>query len=90
MEVAAGDPVALMALASWQTHAARLRAGLTAREAEMARREEDARDALRIAFVDLKRLDMAQDSAARAARMAAARRADLRAEEQQGALRAAG
>lgn len=87
MELATTDPVAMMALASWRTHAARVRSGLAAQEAQTARREDDARDALRSAFVDLKRLEMAQDAAARAARMAAMRRADLRAEEQAGALR---
>lgn len=90
MEVAADDPVAMMALASWRTHAVRVRTGLAQHEAETARREDDARDALRSAFVDLKRLEMAKDAAARAARIAAMRRADLRAEEQAGALRTAG
>jgi hypothetical protein len=82
------DPVAMLTLGAWSNHAARARIALTARQAELDRNESAARDALRSAFVDLKRLEMARDTAAQQDRIIAQRREDSRADELYASARA--
>ncbi len=85
--VAANDPAIMVTLGAWSNNAARLRAQLRARHAELDRSEVAARDALRMAFADLKRLEMARDSAARRQRTIANRRADNLADERYASAR---
>jgi hypothetical protein len=80
--IAADDLALIGSLDAWSTHAAQTRAMLRKRKAELDRGESAARDALRAAFADLKRLETARDTATRLERIAALRRADGEAEEQ--------
>jgi hypothetical protein len=68
---------------AWAAHAARRGAALKSRHDELGRVEAAARETLRAAFADTKRLELAQDSAQRVARKEAARRVDQRGDEQQ-------
>ncbi len=68
---------------AWAAHAARRGAALKARHDELGRVEAAARESLRTAFADTKRLELAQESAYRAARKEAARRTDRLGDEQQ-------
>jgi len=68
---------------AWAAHAARCGAALKTRRDELGRVEAAARESLRAAFADTKRLELAQDSAQREARKEAARRVDLLGDEQQ-------
>jgi len=79
--IAANDPAIMATLGAWSNHAVRERAILRARHAESERAEGDAREALRSAFIDLKRLEMARDTIVRQERVGAMRRADRQAEE---------
>ena len=80
--IASDDPAMMAALGAWSNHATRTRASLRTRQAELDRDESNARDALRSAFLDLKRLETARDTATRQERIAALRRADGEADEQ--------
>jgi hypothetical protein len=84
----ANDPTAAAAAGAWVHHARRMRDTLEAQRAEAARQEDTARDALRSAFADFKRLDIANDEAERQSRVVATRRASLRAEEAYALVRA--
>ena len=79
--VAFDDPAILATLGPWCRHAVRARANLLARNRELARGETAARDALQSAFIDLKRLEIAQREAVRRGQVAAMRRAEIRADE---------
>ena len=85
--IATNDPAVMAALGAWSNNALRVRAQLRARQAELDRSEAAARDALRMAFADLKRLEMARDSAARQQRTIAMRRADNQADERYASAR---
>jgi hypothetical protein len=79
--VAVYDPAMLATLGAWCRHAARAHAQLQARKNELDHSEAAARDALRSAFIDLKRLEMAQEAAVRRERTTAIRRVEIRADE---------
>jgi len=81
------DTATLITLGAWTRHASEVRSGLHARHAELRGDEAAARDLLRDAFVDLKRLELAQDQAARNARLLSARHADRAADDQQTLMR---
>jgi hypothetical protein len=80
--VAASHVDGLAAFGDWVPHAARSRATLQHRSAELDRAETAARDALREAYAATKRLELARDATLRQARRTWTRRADLRADEQ--------
>lgn len=80
---ALGSPDTMAAFAGWAAHAARRGAELKTRHAEIDRLETAARDALRDAAADAKRVELAHDTAQRQARKAEVRQADLLADEQQ-------
>ncbi len=84
---AATDGATLITLGAWTRHAGEVRAGLRARHAELRSDEAAARDHLRDAFVDLKRLELAKDQAVRNARLLSVRHADRAADDQQTLLR---
>jgi len=79
--VAVNDPAILATLDAWSRHDRRVGQALSARCAELGRREESARDELRSAYVDMKRLQIARDSARQRERAAASQRAEVRAAE---------
>ncbi len=79
--IATDDPAVMATLSGWTSHTARARSDLRVRKIELDRTETAARDALRSAFMDLKRLEMARDTAARQDRMAALRRDQSLSEE---------
>jgi len=58
---AATDTATLITLGAWTRHASNVRSDLRARHAELRGDEAAARDHLRDAFVDLKRLELVQD-----------------------------
>jgi len=88
--IATNDSALMVTLREWSNHTSRARAALKARRAELVQDESIARDALQSAFVDLKRLEIARDSAARQQRIVASRSADNQADEQFAAMRAFG
>jgi hypothetical protein len=77
----AADPTMMAGFDAWSRRAVRTRSLLRSRETDLDRDESAARDALRSAFIDLKRLEIARDDEDRANRRAAARRADIQASE---------
>lgn len=85
--IATHDPAVMATLAGWFGHAVRTRSVLRTRNAELDQSESAARDALRSAYVDLKRLEMARDNAARQERTVALQRDENRAEEQYSSVR---
>jgi hypothetical protein len=85
--IATDDLAIIGSLDAWSNHTAQTRALLRKRQAELDRSESAARDALRSAFADLKRLETARDTATRLERIAALRRADGEAEEQYASAR---
>lgn len=82
-EAAHQDLTALAAYASWSGQAARQRARLIAHQTELERFESAARDALRSAFADQKRLELVRETRLRESRLDANRKAEVVAEEQQ-------
>jgi hypothetical protein len=82
-EAADQDLTALAAYAAWNGKAARERARLIAHQTELERFESAARDALRSAFADQKRLELAREARLRESRLDANRKAEVVAEEQQ-------
>ena len=79
--MATNDPAILATVDAWSHHTRRVGQALSARCAELGRQEEVARDALRLAFVGMKRLQIARDNGFERERLAALRRADIRASE---------
>ncbi|MBV9826097.1 MAG: hypothetical protein JO001_10540 [Alphaproteobacteria bacterium] len=79
--IAINDPAVLVTRDAWSRNDARTRATLHSRSAELARLESGARDALRAAFADMKRLEVARDAGLRQERTQAMRRADMLAAE---------
>lgn len=82
-EAASADFAALAAYAGWNSLAGRERARLLAQRRDLERQEAAARDILRTAFVEQKRLEVAQDARQQAERADAARRAERQHEDQQ-------
>jgi hypothetical protein len=80
---ALADPAALAALVTWTPHAARGRATLQQRAAELDRSELAAREALREAIARTKRLELALEAIQVANRRTAMRRADQQADERE-------
>jgi predicted nucleic acid-binding Zn-ribbon protein len=80
---ALSDPAALAALVSWTPHAARGRATLQQRAAELDRSELAAREALRDAIARTRRLELALEAIQVANRRTAMRRADQQADERE-------
>ncbi len=77
------DLDALAAFGRWAVHAARNGATLQHRRAELDRTEANARDALREAFAQTKRLELARAAELRGAQRSWLRQADIRADEQE-------
>jgi len=81
MRLGADDPVVMASAGAWAGHARRARIALDARRRGAERDESAARDDLRSAFIDLKRLEVARDHDIRRERKAARMQAAMRAEE---------
>jgi hypothetical protein len=77
------DLHSLADFSAWSSHAAQRGAALKTRHAELGRVEAAAREALHTAFADSKKLELAQEAAQKLARKEAARRTDLKGDEQQ-------
>lgn len=71
------------AFSAWARHAARTRAKLQQRFAELDRTETAARESLRDAVAQMKRLQTVEDTAQAAARQIGVNRAQTRAEERE-------
>ena len=78
---ARGDAADMAAWTDWARQAQRRRRGLAQVLAQCRADEEVVRATLREAFAETKRLEIAADSAARAARLEAARRVERAAED---------
>jgi hypothetical protein len=87
--LAANDIDALAAFAGWAASASRRGDALRQRRGDLARSEFAAQGALRDAFIDLKRLELALDAALETAAAATQKRADAAADETQMIRRAA-
>jgi hypothetical protein len=75
------DPAVLVTLDAWAQAMARRRAGLRQRNAELDQKEAAAREALRSAFLDMKRLEIVHDTVELRERTSDRRRADIQAQE---------
>jgi hypothetical protein len=73
------EPAILVASGAWSRHAARTRTILTERHIEQSQREQAARDALRSAFLDQKRLEKVHETVDQGERLSARKRAESRA-----------
>lgn len=89
LRVAAHDASMAVASRHWAPHAARRRLDLGARHQDLIRHESEARDALRSAYLGLKRLELAREAQDRATRRLTARRAEQRIEEAYATMREA-
>jgi len=83
MEAARQDLAAMTAYPAWSAQAMRQREQLELRCQQLETAGEAAREALREAFAELKRLELAQQAAERDARRAALCRAEKRVEDQE-------
>jgi hypothetical protein len=81
--VAANDIDALAAFANWSASARRRGNALQQRRSDLAHSENAAQGALHEAFIDLKRLELALDTALETAAAATRKRADAAADELQ-------
>jgi hypothetical protein len=88
--IADGDLEALAAFGQWAVHAARNGARLQDRRAELGRTEATAREALREAFAQTKRLELAREAELADAQRSWLRAADTQAAEQERTRTAAG
>ena len=81
--IASTSPELMADFSAWVARTAYHSARLKQRCSDLARIEDAAQDALREAFTDMKRLELARDSTARDEQREASRRADAQADEQE-------
>ena len=81
------EPATLAAVSDWSRHAARKRSMLLERHADQDRVEAAARDALRTAFVDQKRLEKVHETVDREEKTTARKRAEVRASDLHASMR---
>lgn len=79
--IALDDPAMLVTRDAWSRHDERVGKALCARTADLARHEANAREALRTAFADMKRIESARDTSIMNEQTLAARRTELMATE---------
>lgn len=89
LHVAANDPLLATASGHWSRHASRQRLALVARHEDLIQQEEEARDALRSAYLGLKRLELARETRDRESRRLTTRRAERHVEETYATMREA-
>jgi hypothetical protein len=82
-DVAMTDPSVISAYGAWATRSARVRATLQDRFEELDASAETAREGLRDSAAQVRRLEIVLETARAKARRAAARRAEVRADERE-------
>jgi hypothetical protein len=81
LHLAASDPAVMAVSRQWAQHAARHRVALRARHQASVHREAEAREVLRMAFIDQKRFELAQQTRQHEQRRVMARHDDRRMQE---------